>query len=112
MRIPSSYRLMAHTIKVKRIPPCRWKDEKTVGLFSTEHKRIEIRDTCDTLTEHVFLHELTHSILDAMGHPLNRREDFVDQFSGLLHQVLTTAKYPEPRPPRRTRKRTSAKANK
>lgn len=105
MQIPSSYRLMAHTIRVKRVPVARWEDEKCVGQFSTERKEILVRDSHDTLTWHIFAHELVHSILDAMGHRLNKDEAFVDSFSGLLHQALSTAKYP--RQPRRSRKRNS-----
>ena len=94
MQIPTSYRLMAHTIKVKRVPVGKWKDDQCVGQFSTERKQILVRDSHDTLTTHIFAHEMVHSILDAMGHPLNSDESFVDSFSGLLHQVLSTAKYP------------------
>ncbi len=40
-----------------------------------------------------FLHELTHAILYHLGEKeLNDNERFVESFSGLLHQALTTAK--------------------
>ena len=42
--------------------------------------------------EIIYLHELTHAILFAMGeHKLNGKEKFVEGFSGLLHQALKSA---------------------
>ncbi len=41
--------------------------------------------------EITYLHELTHAILFALGeHRLNGKERFVEGFSGLLHQALTS----------------------
>lgn len=42
---------------------------------------------------HTFWHEVTHAILDAMQHPLRNDEQFVEQFSKNLYQVLRTAEF-------------------
>lgn len=97
MRIPSSFRLLAHTIKVKRLPPSKWKQADCVAFYSEEHHLIALRDTGGTSLGHAFAHELVHACLSAMGHPLNNDEAFVDNLAGLLHQALETSKYPEPK---------------
>ena len=102
MRIPSSFCLMAHTIKVKAIPASAWKLPDCIGMYGADTQTIQVRDGAGTQPGHVLCHELTHAILSAMGHKLNNNEAFVDNFSGLLHQALSTAKYP--RQPRRSRK--------
>lgn len=94
MRIPKSFRLMAHTIKVRAVPEGKWKHKDCVGFYNYEKQQIELRDGGGTMPGHIFTHELTHAILSAMGHKLNHDEAFVDQFSGLLQQALETAKYP------------------
>jgi len=94
---------MAHTINVRAIPSAKWKHKDCIGFYNYEKQRIEVKDDgTGTMPWHTFAHELTHAILTAMGHKLNSDEAFVDQFSGLLHQALMTAKYP--RQPRRPRK--------
>lgn len=107
MQIPTSFRLMAHRIRVKSVPEAKWKHTDCIGMYSADKQLIELRDNGGTLTGHVFTHELTHAILSAMGHKLNNSEAFVDQFSGLLSQALETAQYP--RQPRRPRKVRNAK---
>lgn len=84
---------MAHTIKVKSIPADKWKLPDCVGFYNYEKQQIELKDHGKTMPGHIFYHELTHAILSSMGHKLNHDEAFVDQFSGLLHQALTTSKY-------------------
>lgn len=49
-------------------------------------------ERAQTGIEQTFMHELTHAILDSMHeHDLSNNEKFVQTFSGLLHQALTTA---------------------
>lgn len=44
--------------------------------------------------EQVFLHELTHWVLDMMDRDdLSKDEHFVDTFSHLLHQAMSTMEY-------------------
>jgi hypothetical protein len=45
----------------------------------------EVRDT--------FWHEVTHGILNAMGHALNRDEDFVREFATLLTGAIDSARF-------------------
>jgi hypothetical protein len=94
VKIPRSFRLMAHTIKVKAIPAERWKRQDCVGFYDYEKQMIAVKDGDGSMPGHIFAHELTHAILSAMGHKLNSDEAFVDQFSGLLQQALDSAKYP------------------
>ena len=108
MRIPVSFRLMAHTIKVRAVPFDKWRHEDHVGRYDADKQLIEVRHQPGTQSEHIYTHELVHAILTAMGHPLNQDEGFVDNFSGLLHQAMTTSRYAEPRPSRRPRKKNSA----
>lgn len=102
LMIPSSFKLLAHRIRVKSIPAAEWEYEDHVGSYNAVEQTILLRDDGGTLPGHTFCHELTHAILTSMGHPLNDQESFVDNFSGLLHQALTTTTYP--RQLRRTRK--------
>ncbi len=51
-------------------------------------------DLPDIKLEGTFCHELVHIMLYFAGeHELRNNEKFVDVFSGLLHQALTTAVY-------------------
>lgn len=104
MRIPSSFKLMGHTITVNLIPPIRWKHKGAVGMFNTETLTIDVLKRPGTITEQTFLHELMHAVLYALNSPLYENEELVDQVGGMLHQAITSAKYPKPRRPRRPRK--------
>ena len=108
MRIPVSFHLMAHTIKVRAVPSDQWRHKDCVGLYDADKQLIELRHQPGTQSEHIYTHELVHAILTAMGHQLNADEGFVDNFSGLLHQAMTTSRYAEPRQARRPRKKNSA----
>ncbi len=65
------------------------------------HPRSDIIPVSESSREHTVLHELTHAILyhaDAAvklpdDKSLRDNEGFVDLFSGLLHQALTTMEY-------------------
>lgn len=103
MQIPKSFTLLAKTINVKQASKKCTKLNKYGAYYSTLNKILladslivdnqEIKLPKDNI-EHTFLHEATHAILQAMGEDeLNDNEKFVDTFSGLLHQVLTTQKY-------------------
>lgn len=52
------------------------------------------RDITPDMQYNVFLHEVTHLILERMGETkLASNEKLVELFSNCLHQVLNTAKY-------------------
>ena len=92
MKIPRSFQLMGKKYNVRIIPESLWNDENTVGLCSPQLREIIIKGGLkQEVQEHVFFHEVTHAILDAMGRDkLYTDEAFVDMFSGLLHQALTS----------------------
>jgi predicted SprT family Zn-dependent metalloprotease len=62
----------------------RIKLAKTVGKKKIQQDQIES----------TYCHELTHIILDALGHTeLSGNEEFVDSFGKALHQILKSSKY-------------------
>ena len=97
-RFPTSLRIGPHryTVQVtRRLSGCR------VGTINYRRRHIliatvngatgqplppeEVRDT--------FWHEVTHGILDAMGHALYRDEAFVREFATLLTGAIDTARF-------------------
>jgi len=91
--IPKQFSLLGQTVKVVIVPQKRWKRLNIEGHWNPNRNTISI---CDTVPEErlqqVFMHEMTHCILDAMNHPLSLNETFVDNFASHLHQVWTTIK--------------------
>ena len=96
--IPKSFQILGHTVKIEH------KDFVDYGVNEgcCEHLKLRIEiakkdlkgNVPESVQEHTYLHEITHMILDSMGEDeLSSNEKFVDTFSGLLHQVLKTAKY-------------------
>ena len=92
MRRPKGFQLLGRHWTVRIIPKKDWKDEASVGLCSFEKCEISIMRNTPEAMEHVLLHEYLHAALDAMGSKLYSNEPFVDNLSGLLHQILTSAK--------------------
>ena len=90
--IPARFQLHGHVITVRIIPRSRWRHGKnTVGIWLPDKLRIELlHDPIETQLQQVFCHELTHALLDQMNHELSHNEVFVDNFSALLQQALTT----------------------
>ena len=61
-----------------------------IEIFSN-HVGYEATEDYKTLS---FYHEITHSILRAMGRDdLNDSEEFIETFSNFLHQIMKTSKY-------------------
>ena len=92
-KIPSSFKLMAHTITVYVIPKKDWEYEGDLGFWDPENNEILLLKQPRTQLMHCFWHEVMHAILDLMSHRQARDEAFVDQTSGLLSQVMDTAEY-------------------
>ena len=95
--IPKYFDLMGHAIEVRQVKvPPGIKDEIDSHATWQKDKQlitINVFGQSETLLHHTYLHEVTHAILDAMGkEDLSKDEEFVDMFSGLLHQVLTTGR--------------------
>ena len=94
MKIPGSFQLLGKSYSVRIIPEREWTESETWGVCSPEKRQIIIKGGLSReTTEHVYLHEVTHAILDAMGRDrLYADESFVDLLSGLFHQALTSGK--------------------
>ena len=92
-RIPSSFKIMAHTITVRVIPKGEWKYDDAVGFWDPEKNEILLLKQSRTQLRHTFWHEVMHAVLDMMSHKQSRDEVFVDQVSGLIYQVMDTAEY-------------------
>lgn len=101
MIIPKSFKLQAHTIKVK-VDRKRLSEEHksylglaiygTNEIVLTDH--LHGNDLDQTVINHAFVHEMIHHILNCMNeNKLNSNEKFVDTFAGLLHQALSTMTY-------------------
>lgn len=102
IKIPKEFELFGRTVKVE------WdndvlNDKELYGQANYRKNVIAITNTCcidgkmkklpqDNVNE-TYFHELVHFILNSMKHELNDDEKFVNDFSGLLHQALKTAKY-------------------
>jgi hypothetical protein len=91
-KIPARFKLMGHTITVKRIPASRWKAGKTcVGYFDPATLTIAV---CSGIAasgqEQTFWHETVHAIFFALNSPLYENEELVDQIGSLLHQIVSS----------------------
>jgi hypothetical protein len=105
MKIPSRFKLFGQTITVV-VGNHQFIDQE--GTYGEAHYRkdtiylrppSEVVPVTKEMQEHSFLHELTHFLLynaeDARNNKvlLHSDEGFVDLFSHLLHQALTTMEY-------------------
>ena len=96
MKLPSSFKLMGHTWKVKLIEPHEWKVEDCIGLCEADQHTIKIKKVGGTLEGHIFYHELLHAVFNSLGHEPGQgvhTEQIVDSIAGCLHQCLTTARF-------------------
>lgn len=92
--IPNTIQCMGQTYTVILVAFNDWKDgDDTAGVFDPDRNEVRIRKSValDRM-EQAFFHEMVHVILTALNHKLNHDEVFVDQFSGLLHQILKSSK--------------------
>lgn len=101
---PAEFHILGHTVQIDVIAPKDWPHGETcVGVWNPADNRIELVQQGESGMVHAFCHELTHAILGMMNHKLYSNEPFVDQFGGMLAQILMTLK---PKPRRKTAKRT------
>lgn len=92
MKIPRSFQIAGHTIRVVRV-----RTKKRWGLYHPDKKRIEVcyaqKGVPRSHIEQTFCHELMHCLFDhAKRDDLYYDEALVDLLGDLLHQALTTAK--------------------
>lgn len=103
MKIPKSFTIMGHTIKVHIVSLRDWEalaeqyDEMDdcCGFWVPDANLIVLLRQPRSKLLHTFHHELTHAILFYMNNKLWRNEAFVDQFAGLLSQALETGTHGE-----------------
>jgi len=99
MQIPKRFKLLGHEINVTE-SPADYYNLGRYGSCSFEGKVISMVPKSDSFPitqssyEHTFMHELVHMCLyHTEQSELNKNENFVDAFAGLLHQALTTMEY-------------------
>lgn len=90
-RIPSSFKVVGHTVKVHIVSPSQWKHADCVAYFDPERSAIYVKRRSATLNRQAFWHEAVHAILSALNHPLYEQEDFVDTVGGCLAQIMESA---------------------
>jgi Zn-dependent peptidase ImmA (M78 family) len=83
--------------------PVDWVDQittqglETDGMAFYSDTKIQLKKNMgsDSYKEYVFLHELTHQILNTISSPMRSNERFVSAFASALHQALKTMEYEE-----------------
>ena len=109
-RIPKRFKLLGQTIEVSLVDHIA-SQNGTLGEARTTQNSILLQKSVDgfPLPEsqrlHIFWHEAIHHVLEAMGqHELTSEEPFVDLLAGMIHQVVTTMEYDDPKPVKKGRK--------
>jgi len=93
-RIPTSFQLMGHTIAVRVVPVADWPYPDADGFWDPGANEILLVEQPQrSQLWHTFWHEAVHACLDMMSHRLSHNERFVDQFGGLLAQLVASAKH-------------------
>lgn len=91
MRIPSSFKIAGLTITIEEDNNSLERDGY-IGKADFPFQKITL--DCGLLpretVEQAFFHEMVHWILYVMSHPNADNEEFVDVFSHLLYQVMST----------------------
>lgn len=90
-RVPTSFKVVGHTIKVRVILPQNWKRTDCVAIFEPDKNLISIKKQSVAMTRQAFWHEAVHAMLHAINHPLYSDECFVDNMGGLLAQIMESA---------------------
>jgi len=90
MKIPKQFQLGGVKWTVEETSPLMG----AMGASFVGKALIQVDSTYDKqIKEQIFLHELVHAILFAMGKTATDHDEvFVDGFATFLHQYLTTAK--------------------
>lgn len=93
MKLPKTFKLLDHTIKVREKPGLVG-DQNAFGMWSHAELTIWIDPEVPTsMQAHTLWHEIMHAVLDLTGHSkLSNNERFVDAMGGALAQVIRTIK--------------------
>lgn len=87
--IPSSFKILNHTIHVLEIPVLL--DMGRYGDYDGNRNEIRLftEGVCDDVILHTYYHELMHCLFDKAGYPDHSNDEtLVDQIGGLLAQYL------------------------
>lgn len=101
MRVPKSFFIMGHEIKVHIVSQRDWESlaekydemDDCCGFWVPDSNLIVLLRQPKSKLLHTFHHELVHAILYYMNSKLWNNEGFVDQFAGLLSQALETGSH-------------------
>jgi hypothetical protein len=105
MKIPTSFKLGAHTWKVKIVDEIGNQSDSFHGIcYTTEHlikisRKVNGKKVSDASMYQTFLHEFVHAALHILG-----REDDEELAAGLeqmYYQLYKTARYPKTSAPAR-----------
>lgn len=99
MLIPKSFNLSNRPYQVRVASQVRG-PRGSIGRVDYKSRAIDIANVNywtgeklpDKEVSDTFWHEVTHAILDDMGHPQYRDEAFVTAFANRLNEVVLTAK--------------------
>lgn len=95
-KIPSSFNLGPHTVKIKHVKKCQGCDENTDGLAVYSQNVIELledKEYDDTYKLFVFCHEWVHYLLNNSGsRKIASDEGLVDRIASGLQQSIMTMK--------------------
>lgn len=101
MIIPTQFRLFGKTIQVEFVEDLADTTGGVVGRSSFQKGQLLLQSQSPSRPrpndeqDSTFFHELVHLLLDASRrHDLSDDEDFVEIFSGLLHQAIVSAERP------------------
>lgn len=90
--IPTSFKLVNRTVKVKKLGKSLADDLGRDGDYSRSEGLIRVCfNGPDDHNIHTYFHELAHALLEASPKPdLSKDEEFVDCLGALLHQYEQT----------------------
>lgn len=97
IEIPTSFKVLGHTIKVQKIPSKELEAlgrEALDGLYDHANKVIYLDETLSYANmEQTYIHEKTHCILMLMGEDeLSDNEKFVELMSQISYQIDKTSR--------------------
>ena len=89
--VPTSFKLLNHTIRVKENPVPTDCDKYGVAEYPKNEIRLYTQEASDSVVHHTFCHELVHFLFYYAGrHDLADDEVLVDILGGLLAQYEST----------------------
>jgi len=88
--IPETFRLLGHSIRVRRIRADEPIDDDGVWLKPRCEIAVATVGSVVSYQEHSFYHELAHAWLDVIDPELSKDERAVDLLGGLIHQFEKT----------------------